>query len=279
MKDVLARSPARKMAMRFPEFLTSTLFMGLSALVLFSWSQPAHAETVTFTGFPTYWLGATLPRVDGNTVFLNHLARPGAVFGRDSEFPRVVEESSAELTFDPVNGGEVKGTLRLQVSGLFTFCRFTRKGPVTMEFIKELTGTYDPDTKFMNGTTVLKVNLLTDPDPDDPTCPEPGPGSEQPDISWGIRSFCYPSGLVDDELLDPGAHEHEPFTGPVDCESGNISAIWGFPIAAMGNQVPWRRCGIPSLETARKAMSRDGSNRAGGCGRMITPLPTSQESS
>ena len=112
MKEVLARSPARKMAMRFPELLTSTQFMGLSALVLCSWSQPTHTETVTFTGFPTYWLGATLPRVDGKTVFLNHLARPDAVSGVDSEFPRVVEESSAELTFDPVNGGEVEGTLR-----------------------------------------------------------------------------------------------------------------------------------------------------------------------
>lgn len=248
MKEVLERSQARNMALRFQELFTSTLFVGLSALVVCSWSQPTHAETVTFTGYPTYWLGATLPRVDGNTVFLNHLARPEAVFGKDSEFPRVVEESSAELTFDPVNGGEVNGTLRLKVSGLFTFCKFTRKGPVTVEYIRELTGTYDPDTKFISGTTVLKVNLLTDPDSGDPTCPEPGPLSEQQDISWGIRSFCYPSGLVDDKLLDPGAHEHQPFAGLVDCESGNIIAIWGVP--NLGDRKPGALAAVWNTQAA-----------------------------
>ena len=224
MKEVLERSQARNMALRFQELFTSTLFVGLSALVVCSWSQPTHAETV------------------------NHLARPGAVFGRDSEFPRVVEESSAELTFDPVNGGEVNGTLRLKVSGLFTFCKFTRKGPVTVEYIRELTGTYDPDTKFISGTTVLKVNLLTDPDSGDPTCPEPGPLSEQQDISWGIRSFCYPSGLVDDKLLDPGAHEHQPFAGLVDCESGNIIAIWGVP--NLGDRKPGALAAVWNTQAA-----------------------------
>ena len=211
------------MAMRFQRRLRSiTCAVGLFVFIVGPWNSPASAETTTFTGYPTYWLGRA-----GEY----HLARAGAISGADSESPRTVEAASAELTFDPINGGEVTGKLRLTVSGLFTTCGLKVRGPVTWEYVREFTGTYDPNTKSMSGSAVWKPTLVSNEDPEEPNCPEPGPKPEITDYIWQVR-FTYPSGLSDDMNLD--AHEHELFDSPVNPESGGIIAIWGVPNRAEG---------------------------------------------
>lgn len=184
-------------------------------------NQPVCAETTTFTGYPTYWLGR-----EG----AYRLARTGAMSGADSESPRTVQAASAELTFDPVNGGDVTGRLVLTVSGLRTICKLEERGPVTWEYVREFTGTYDPNTQTMSGTAVWKPTLVSNEDPEEPNCPEPGPKPELSDHIWQIR-FTYPAGLSDDADLD--SDDPAPFVSPVNPESGGIIAIWGVPNRAI----------------------------------------------